>query len=204
MKARSAPLAWLAPAMLLAACIENTKPADNDNSSSAVVEPDSGPRPDPGKDSGPRGDGGSLVEGTGRDCHSNSPKTDTSCFGFYCGTNYEAVRTETPKNAACGSDRELELICEGGISTKVTECARRAAVSSGDYRENIINCIRTEPEYNDVSTACIDCYVLSAECAKNNCLSACLQGDSPGCDECRETKGCTPAFYECAGMPNPQ
>ena len=50
---------------------------------------------------------------------------------------------------------------------------------------------------------CMDCYIESALCAREFCLGDCLAGDNPTCDACREDNGCTPGFYACGGLPDP-
>ena len=54
-----------------------------------------------------------------------------------------------------------------------------------------------------LTAGCVDCFVQSALCAKNNCLVECLS-DPVACETCREENGCISAFYECSGLPVPE
>ncbi len=210
MKARSTPLTWLAPAMLLAACIENIAPTDNDDSSSVVVGAgsgrDSGP-PDAAADSGPKVDAApSKVEGTAGECTGTTPKSGDTCAGFYCGTNLDDVRAETATTAACGSDAELALICEGDISATVSRCTLMNALKTGEaFITSVKSCVQKDAAYDAFTESCLDCYAASALCAKEKCINVCASAsDSEACETCREEEGCTPQFYVCAGMPDPQ
>jgi hypothetical protein len=191
---------------LCGACIENRAPAENDQGSAIVAEPDAGGGDgdiDAAIPDGGEVDSGSNVEGTGQDCAGNEPKTPDSCYGFYCGTNYEDIRAETPSTGACGSDMELMMICEGPFPVALADCARRNALS-GNFEAAVEACVRGNHSWDPITDSCLDCYIVGARCALDNCLGECVSGDSQACDECRETKGCTPDFYVCASMPNPQ
>jgi hypothetical protein len=55
----------------------------------------------------------------------------------------------------------------------------------------------------ELRSTCLDCYVASANCAKDNCFTQCLSRETPACDACRVEKGCISQFYACAGFKSP-
>ena len=66
-----------------------------------------------------------------------------------------------------------------------------------------LNCVKDRDD-PDPSDACLNCYLASVACVQMNCLPECLPDPAGApCLECRETKGCTAAFYDCSGLPEP-
>jgi hypothetical protein len=146
------------------------------------------------------------VEGTAEDnqCHDTSkPAAKNNCAGFYCGTNSNSLKAAKTSKAACGSDGEILAICAGTITKKVEDCARKSALRT-DPRTATETCVRDDKTFRVISDKCLTCYLDSADCAREKCISECLAGASNACDTCRETNKCTPTFYKCAGLPDPQ
>jgi hypothetical protein len=185
--------------LVLAACIENRAPADNDDGRSAVVAKDAGQ--DAGGDAGEPDGGGSPLAGTGLACTGYQDAPPGKCWGYWCGISYEDVRAATVPSGICQSDAELQLICEGGIARKVAQCGRDNAIFFNDFEERIDACVRKVATYDPISDACLDCYTASARCALMHCASECVDGDSPDCDKCRMDNDCTPDWYTCSGVP---
>jgi hypothetical protein len=125
------------------------------------------------------------------------------CYGFYCGTNSNSLQAGLAAGAVCGSTPEVFYACDGLTTRTVANCARDYATMP-DARNLTEQCVRRTSELNVITDACLSCYLDSADCARTNCLFECATQDSPDCDACRETAGCTPGFYTCAGLPNPQ
>lgn len=145
------------------------------------------------------------VEGTAPEaqCTATSDTRDEGgCFGHYCGTN-SASLAAAHTGSNCGSTPEIWLICDGLGTREAARCARAHALDA-DPREGTRMCLRQNAELDPFSDACLECFLDSAACAREFCVSECLAGDTPQCDACREENGCTPEFYECAGLPNPQ
>jgi hypothetical protein len=145
------------------------------------------------------------VEGTAvaAECTATSDaREEGGCYAHYCGTN-SASLAAAHTGSTCGSTAEIWLICDGLGIREAARCARTHALDA-DPREGTRTCMRQNAELDPLSDACLDCFLDSAACARENCVAECLTGDTPQCDACREEKGCTPGFYECAGLPNPQ
>jgi hypothetical protein len=188
---------------------------DNDNG----TRPDAGGgMPDAGgpEDAGPgdAGTGGNFeltgdagpVEGTATaaQCTSTTDNRDEGmCYGFFCGTNSNSIAAALTEDSPCATNAEVFLICDGEGVREASRCARVHALDS-DPREGTRTCMRENPALDPFSDACLDCFLDSADCAREFCVSECLAGDSPGCDACREENGCTPDYYTCSGLPNPQ
>jgi hypothetical protein len=146
------------------------------------------------------------VEGTAAvaECSSTTEGQDEGgCYGFYCGTNSNSLFAALTDDSVCGSTAQVWIICNGDTSEEASRCAREHALDD-DPTEGTRTCVRESEALAPVSDACLECYVQSSACARENCLSDCLGGDSAQCDTCREEAGCTPDFYTCAGLPNPQ
>lgn len=88
----------------------------------------------------------------------------------------------------------------GATSTIATSCFLGGATEDDAYVACALEALITETE---LSEGCAGCFVDSALCAKNNCLTECLS-DPVACEECRATNGCTASFYECSGLPVPE
>jgi len=136
-------------------------------------------------------------------CSETSNSYPTGCYSFYCGTNGNSVKAALAPNAVCGSAGEVFYACEGTITKETSDCARDNALTT-DPRAATKACVRKNKDLDVITDPCLDCYLTSADCAREQCISECLAGNSPTCDACRQTKGCTPSFYQCAGLPDPQ
>lgn len=191
----------------------------DDNNDDNKPKPDAGTdaggdgdRSDSGTDAGGDGDQtfeltGDVgdVEGTAQEaqCHETSDTRDEGgCYSFYCGTNSNSIKAGATSSAACGSDAEVYYACDGATTRKVSDCARLNALRP-DPSAATRDCVREDSKLDVITNACLDCYVKSADCAREFCVSECLAGNSDACDQCRQENGCTPDFYKCAGLPDP-
>jgi hypothetical protein len=128
------------------------------------------------------------------------------CYYFYCYTNEAGLKSAVSPGAACAADKDVAIQCEGESVRTVSQCARQnaALVAFPDqFRTAVNDCARKNAKLAEFSDSCLKCNVDSAVCAAAECVTQCIAGDSPGCDDCRESKGCTPAFYACGGLPDP-
>jgi hypothetical protein len=162
-----------------------------------------------GSDDGGSGPVDSVVAGTAIDarCAGNSKPQGAMCGGYYCGTTKDAIRAETRPQAVCSGEAQLGLLCSATLSTVVSRCARTAGqmvlASDEEKATYTRTCAKDDPALAQVTDPCLECFVESAKCARENCLVECLPGDSASCDKCRIDNGCTPSVFPCAGIPSP-
>ncbi len=187
---------------------------DDDDNNTPPVNRDAGGDGDGDGDRDAGGDGDRTFELTGdvgpvegtaetAQCSETSDTSDEGgCYSFYCGTNSNSIKAGATSSAKCGTDGEIYYACEGSTTRKTSECARINALRP-DPHAAARDCVREESDLDVISDACLECYLDSADCARENCISECLEGNSAGCDACRQENGCTPNFYECAGLPDP-
>jgi hypothetical protein len=148
----------------------------------------------------------SDVEGTASaaECTSTSDTRDEDgCYGFFCGSNSNSLNAALTEDSPCASVAQVWLICDGLGVREASRCAREHALDQ-DPREGTRMCLRENEELDPFTDECLACFLDSADCARENCLSDCLGGDSAQCDACRESAGCTPDYYACSGLPDPQ
>jgi hypothetical protein len=144
------------------------------------------------------------VEGTGTECSAISDTSDEGgCYGFFCGTNSNSINEGLTSDSPCDTTAQVWLICDGLGAREASRCARVHALDD-DPREGTRMCLRDNSDLDPFTDACLACFLDSADCAREQCLTECLGGDSDTCDACREENGCTPTYYECSGLPNPQ
>jgi hypothetical protein len=144
------------------------------------------------------------VKGTGTECTGTSDaREEGRCYGHLCGTNSNSVKAALAEDSPCATDPEVWLVCDGSGAREATRCARNHALDD-DPRAGTRSCIRSNEALSPFSSACVDCFLDAVDCARANCLSECLAGDSPVCDKCQEDQGCTSAFFACSGLPNPK
>ena len=155
---------------------------------------DAGARPAASVDAGTgtsSGDGGLAA------CNSASMPSGGKCGGLQCNQTLQELRAGTQASAACGNDEEVAAFCSNDSVDAVSDCARTAVGVEAATRA----CAKAAlPNFTD---DCIDCYVKSAACAAQKCLSDCSAGDSPACDACRVAMGCMPDFHACSGHKAP-
>jgi hypothetical protein len=154
----------------------------------------------------------SQIDGTAESamCGSASPRTASTCYGYYCGVSEEMVAAELSPTRKC--QLPADMLCAGTVSQKVTECAPpivQAAVFNGDSDETIRTkiqaCIYEDQAIKAVaSEECISCYVEGAMCSKEHCTFQCVQNPtSSGCDACRMQNNCNQPVPGCAQLPDP-
>jgi hypothetical protein len=143
------------------------------------------------------------VPGTGKRCTaiSDNRKKDR-CYGFFCGTNSNSIKAGLTKRSPCATDAQVALICDGLGAREASRCARVHALDASP-RKGTKQCMRANKKLKPFTNACLDCFLDSADCAREHCVAECLAGDNPRCDACREKHKCTPNYYKCSGLPNP-
>jgi len=160
---------------------------------------------DGGPGGGPTG-GANLPAASECGYETNGPK-DTSmmggCYYFYCYQTEASLRAAAT-TGGCANDKDVAIQCEGESVRTVAQCARDNAIAlAANNKKVVVDCARKNAKLADLSDACLNCNVDSSYCAAVNCYGACIGGDSEACDKCREDNGCTPDFYACAGLPDP-
>jgi hypothetical protein len=145
-----------------------------------------------------------MVAGSGESCHATSDgRPEGRCYGYLCGTNSNSIKAALAPHSPCGTNPEVWLICDGSGEREATRCARNHALDA-DPRAGTRDCIRQNPALRPFADACVNCFLDAVDCARQNCISECLAGDSLVCDQCQEAHGCTAAFFACSGLPNPK
>lgn len=153
--------------------------------------------PDASTDAGPR-EGGTAAPYT---CNSFTPPTATLCGGSHCQETQAELKAGLSPSGACKTDMEVSTFC----NLKAVNEVRTCAVSNFGNTMAGQTCARQKlPE---VSPACLQCYLDSAECAGNKCLLECFmatnESNTGPCDACRVAQGCISSFYSCAGFRDP-
>jgi hypothetical protein len=149
----------------------------------------------------------SLVTGTGTMCSSYGMAMDGKCAGYFCGVDLETLTKAVDPMAKCGND--VDLLCRNSVITAVGTCARQVksqmpAATNEVLRPMVEACVFQDAEIKaNVSSDCLLCTIMGAECAAANCLGECLAGDSALCDSCRKTNNCELPVFECGGIPAP-
>ncbi len=167
-----------------------------------------------GEDAGKPQPGLGPKDVTAQQCGAQADGTplDTSakdgCFYFYCYQTEETLREQASPGGGCASDTDVAIQCEGRSVRTISDCARQesgvlAEKGEAAYGEAVAACARRDEMLAEFSDSCLACNVTSSVCAARRCLIECVTGDSQLCDKCREDNDCTPAFYTCAGLPDP-
>lgn len=114
---------------------------------------------------------------------------------------------------ACDNSADLAVIGANNPADKAAACGTSATCLPLALQQKVDEfetCVRdcmldaNRPNFAyAVSVDCTECYVDSVRCTATLCLGECAANpSSDGCVSCRETKGCTPDFYTCSGLPN--
>lgn len=149
----------------------------------------------------------SALMGTGEMCQSYTEAADGMCASWYCGVTESQLMDAVDPNAKCGGD--VALLCAGSVTAKVGICARRLkaenfSATNEELRPLVRDCVYEDPEVKAAVPAdCLDCTIDAAACAADNCLTQCLAGDSPMCDDCRRESHCDQSVFSCGGLPAP-
>jgi hypothetical protein len=163
-----------------------------------------------GDTSGDGDDGPSKIKGTAESAGCSSYQMrdgDDACAGYYCGVSIDLIEAELKGSGKCSPTPED--VCSGKVTTKVAACARstksnplNAFDSDETLRMKTLACVKMDSSI-DASDECLGCFLDAAQCASNNCLTQCLTGDSPDCDNCRLSNNCNQPVPLCAGLPTP-
>lgn len=186
---------------------------DPDPGSDPGTDPGGEPTPTPEPDAGPGGGDPISLAGRFEGCNSYGAEANGMCAGYYCNvTEEEILAAFTPGLGPCSMNADIagtvRRSCSGSLTTRVGRCAREvksANVFDSDeqLRVKIQACIYEEPEFAEVPTECVSCFLDAAQCASDNCLIQCLAGDSAACDSCRLENNCNQPVPTCGGLPSP-
>lgn len=153
-----------------------------------------------------------LVAGTAEGCNSFTERAATTCGSYYCNVDEATLTAALEPSGVCGTDQGNAggaFVCGARPVTVVGACAREVKsanvfASNEELRPLIRDCAFEDPEMAaSVTEPCLDCFIDVAACASDNCLFACLAGDSQGCDDCRARNNCERPLFSCSGLPDP-
>lgn len=147
-----------------------------------------------------------LLLGCGSDSDAGS---DNGAITQCVGNNAEFTLTEfiaqTEADKACSSDSDATSVCGHDMPLIGGTCGK-GCLGMGDdaaQAECVAGCIQDKLT-TPLSADCVACYTADVECARKKCLTTCGLGPtSAECATCRADNGCTAAFYECSGLPEP-
>lgn len=192
---------WMPAAFLLSICWAAAGCGDDDDGKQPA--PDAGgnvtPTPDAGGNVTPTPEGGVTSDGggSGGACNSFTLPSGNMCGGSHCRETLAELVSKADTSKACKTEAEATEFCSLNAPNKVRECA---VANFGRPAADRDRCAATA--LPSVSAGCLNCYLISAECASMNCAAQCLTATAanPGtCDQCRVEKGCIAMFYSCAG-----
>jgi len=142
------------------------------------------------------GNGG--VDAGGFACTSYTPPTGGMCGGTHCQENLASLEANGSPERACRKPEEAASLCSLRAPQAVSECVPQSIQQNG---KSIAAC--AAPKLPELSAGCLDCFVRSAECALAQCLTQCINTNTPACDRCRRDSGCARVFYDCSGFADP-
>jgi len=204
------PQLWLVCFSLHAlACVDHAS-IDNDRGSSHTA-PIMSADTDAGEDVVPPSDAAAPPESIAGStiaagCAADTPRSGEMCGGYYCGVSEATLRAAIDPASTCGGS--ITYACDGAIVRIIGACTRSAksqmpTAPEPELRTAILECANQDEDVQQIAPDCISCFVDVAVCASNECLAACLAGDSPGCDACQREKKCQQPVFACSGLPNP-
>lgn len=139
-------------------------------------------------------------------CHSYTPAGNGMCGGFLCGVTHEQLAAEIKADAACS---DSQYACTGNLDDVSTACARSVQATNFGASESVLrtairNCIFEDAQAKaHASAQCVDCFIDALVCSSGPCLIACLNGNTPQCDQCARNAGCLDPVFACSGQPSP-
>ena len=183
----------LAAGIVAAACGGDDSGGTSSTLDSGVAHLDSGAAPD-------AGDAGALP------CSAATRPAGDKCGGSSCLQTLPDLTASVKPGAKCGATVEVGAFCSLSAVDVVTACGYKAISLVGmtdPYKASVKACATpmVDPTF---SPACLDCFVESASCTVDKCLSECAASTAnAACDNCRVAKGCVDSSYTCAGYANP-
>lgn len=151
--------------------------------------------------------GGGASGSAARPCQSYTKAADGQCGGWLCEETETTLNAKVDATAKCGGDNAL--LCSNVVVEKVGKCARQIksamfTATNEELRPMIQTCVYEDTAIKEaVPVDCLNCTIDAAACAADNCLTACLAGDSVACDECRLKNNCDQTVFSCGGIPSP-
>jgi hypothetical protein len=113
----------------------------------------------------------------------------------------------------CMAAMDLDTICAINVSGLTASCGLSVLdqnknadgpVDPAKLGADTVACVKSQLGLKNASAsdACLGCYGAAALCALKNCLAVCIPDpNTAACLDCRETNGCTGAFFTCSGLP---
>ncbi len=134
----------------------------------------------------------------------NPPPKEAQCKSPYTDLTESKLDAKIASSGKCADD--AAGVCGNDLVTATAACAKSCITMSmdpGSVQACTLKCLKdtTTPTPSD---DCLGCYIASATCAIEHCLSDCLESStSAACIECRNDNGCASGFYTCSGLPLP-
>jgi hypothetical protein len=95
---------------------------------------------------------------------------------------------------ACTNAADQAVVDETDVAAEAEACGRDCFGGGMCVTE----CMRDDV---GLSMECASCFGDTAECTRDNCLTACLGTDEARCTMCRREAGCLGDFEACSGLP---
>lgn len=103
-----------------------------------------------------------------------------------------------PQTLACLNVADLDILSNLNMVQVGGNCGV-SCLFSPDPAACTATCVKNQ---TGVSNGCAQCFGEIAECAIDNCVSACATNPAaPACLACQQNAGCVQTFNECAGIP---
>jgi hypothetical protein len=139
-------------------------------------------------------------------CSAATRPAGDKCGGSSCQQTLIDLTASVQPGSKCGSAIEVGAFCSLSAVDVVTACGYKAInfVGMPDPFKASIKACATPMVDPTFSSACLDCFVDSANCTADKCLGECATTTAnAACDNCRVANGCIDSFYACAGYANP-
>lgn len=108
------------------------------------------------------------------------------------------INTTLTTDNACMDVADQTIWKNGGQSNFRTYMNTCGSQCIGNY-DCTVKCVKAQQNYTD---DCCSCFGNLGECSVKNCLTKCLGGDTPSCEECISVS-CDGDFHICSGLDVP-
>ena len=109
------------------------------------------------------------------------------------GPTDTGAQQDTAAAGACTNSADETILASGKVQDATTTCAMQ---SMGDATKATA-CVKAQTGLSD---GCSGCFAVILSCTFKNCLTSCMGGKTPACDQCMIDKGCNDEFTTCAGV----
>jgi len=148
-----------------------------------------------------------LPDGGPLPCSAATLPSGDKCGGSSCEQTKAQLAATAASGAKCGKPVEVDAFCSLSAVNTVTTCSYQAIGNLPGMLDQFASDTKAcaQPKVDPTfSSECLDCFVASARCTAENCLTECAGSTaSDACDTCRITKKCIKQFYDCAGYADP-